>query len=335
MLVSLLALRQMFVTDKSQAMVDLPTDILAPNELWYTFANSWKEAGKVYYSGGFTSAKDAYADHLKRGKGKLAIDIGTGGETRVLRAPDLHGEAVVWDVSFGDMGDEEVGKYIKLQHGQYSWIIGHVFATKGDSKAQTGEAIGFSGGCIGMKVLGNQGVTNGCHAHLEFFQRDVSTTYSSYPMYTDVNKIIPIAEASELEAALQELPEDQRAYDTYEGGSYLGKWDITTYYAPVEGQTKYFMGSYAADKAMNCGPGDCLVTASGYHLKAEDQYKIVACPKGMPFGTRLRVEGIPNEVRCEDRGGAIKGKHLDLWVGQGDSAWIGKYSSNAADVWQL
>ncbi|MDP3957432.1 MAG: 3D domain-containing protein [bacterium] len=62
----------------------------------------------------------------------------------------------------------------------------------------------------------------------------------------------------------------------------------------------------AADE---CGKSDGI-TASG--LKVEEQ-QTLACPPAFPFGTRISIEGV-GERRCEDRGGAIKGNHFDIYV---------------------
>lgn len=114
-------------------------------------------------------------------------------------------------------------------------------------------------------------------------------------------------------------------------------WKVSTYYTPVRDQLSYFLGSYERDYAMNC-QGDCLITASGYRLSEKDKYKIVACPREIPLGTKFKLEYKDYflDVRCEDRGGSIKGKRLDLWVGYGvsgkkyeDVVWIGKHSGLA------
>lgn len=107
-------------------------------------------------------------------------------------------------------------------------------------------------------------------------------------------------------------------------GGYIGEWKITSYYLPQKGQSKYYNGSYEADMYVNC-QGSCDTTASGYKLKKEDAFKIVACPPEFKLGTKFYIEGL-GEVTCEDRGGAIKGKRLDLWSGIGEDAWIGKHS---------
>ena len=62
----------------------------------------------------------------------------------------------------------------------------------------------------------------------------------------------------------------------------------------------------AADE---CGKSDGI-TASG--LKVTEK-RTLACPKELPFGTKLKIEGL-GEYRCEDRGGAIKGNKIDIYV---------------------
>lgn len=62
----------------------------------------------------------------------------------------------------------------------------------------------------------------------------------------------------------------------------------------------------AADE---CGKSDGI-TASG--LKVAEK-RTLACPRELPFGTKLRIEGL-GEYRCEDRGGAIKGNKIDIYM---------------------
>ncbi len=62
----------------------------------------------------------------------------------------------------------------------------------------------------------------------------------------------------------------------------------------------------AADE---CGKSDGI-TASG--LKVAEK-RTLACPKEFPFGTKIRIEGM-GEYRCEDRGGAIKGNKVDIYM---------------------
>lgn len=62
----------------------------------------------------------------------------------------------------------------------------------------------------------------------------------------------------------------------------------------------------AADE---CGKSDGI-TASGIKV-AEN--RTLACPRELPFGTKIKIEGM-GEYRCEDRGGAIKGNKIDIYM---------------------
>lgn len=93
-------------------------------------------------------------------------------------------------------------------------------------------------------------------------------------------------------------------------------WSVTRYYTPVKGQSRYYGPSYESDFKINC-QGDCLVTASGYRLSQKDEFKIAACPKEIPFGTKIIVP-VYGEVTCRDRGGAIKENRIDIWAGIGE-----------------
>ena len=56
-----------------------------------------------------------------------------------------------------------------------------------------------------------------------------------------------------------------------------------------------------------CGPHARGITASGTRA----DHRLVAGPPSMPFGQVLEIPGY-GRVRCEDRGGAIKGQRLDV-----------------------
>ena len=61
--------------------------------------------------------------------------------------------------------------------------------------------------------------------------------------------------------------------------------------------------------ADECG-NDKGVTASGLLVKKE---QTLACPPEFPFGAKVSIEGI-GVLRCEDRGGAIKANHFDIYM---------------------
>ncbi len=62
----------------------------------------------------------------------------------------------------------------------------------------------------------------------------------------------------------------------------------------------------AADE---CGKSDGI-TASGLKVAKE---RTLACPPNFPFGTKIAISGM-GVYRCEDRGGAIKGNHIDIYM---------------------
>lgn len=62
----------------------------------------------------------------------------------------------------------------------------------------------------------------------------------------------------------------------------------------------------AADE---CGKSDGI-TASGLKVK---EGVTIACPPQFPLGTKIKIEGMGVRV-CEDRGGAIKGNHVDIYM---------------------
>lgn len=66
--------------------------------------------------------------------------------------------------------------------------------------------------------------------------------------------------------------------------------------------------------------GDPFTTASGTRV----HLGTMACPPQYPFGTKVSIEGRGTYV-CEDRGGAIKGNHFDMWFeSRGEALHWGK-----------
>ncbi|KKR20441.1 MAG: Conserved protein YuiC [Candidatus Moranbacteria bacterium GW2011_GWA2_39_41] len=75
-----------------------------------------------------------------------------------------------------------------------------------------------------------------------------------------------------------------------------------------KGQFTINASAYTA-AADECGKSDGI-TASG--LKVKENHTI-ACPPQFPLGTKMSIEGYGTFV-CEDRGGAIKGNHIDIYM---------------------
>lgn len=61
--------------------------------------------------------------------------------------------------------------------------------------------------------------------------------------------------------------------------------------------------------ADECG-NDKGITASGIKVREK---RTLACPSSYPFGAKIDIEGY-GVFTCEDRGGAIKGNHFDIYM---------------------
>ena len=75
-----------------------------------------------------------------------------------------------------------------------------------------------------------------------------------------------------------------------------------------EGKFKINASAYTA-AADECDKSDGI-TASGLKVK---ENRTIACPKEFPFGLKLKIEGM-GTYTCEDRGGAIKGNKIDIYM---------------------
>jgi 3D (Asp-Asp-Asp) domain-containing protein len=77
----------------------------------------------------------------------------------------------------------------------------------------------------------------------------------------------------------------------------------------------------------NLPEGDFIINASAYTAAADECGKsdgitasgvkvhrgTLACPPGYKFGTQVEIDGM-GTFTCEDRGGAIKGNHFDIYM---------------------
>lgn len=78
-----------------------------------------------------------------------------------------------------------------------------------------------------------------------------------------------------------------------------------------------FYSSEYASTGRNPGDKYYGITASGTKATLG---RTIACPPQYSFGTKINIEGIGVRV-CEDRGGAIKGNHLDVYVSSESEAY--------------
>ncbi|PIQ77746.1 hypothetical protein COV82_03080 [Candidatus Peregrinibacteria bacterium CG11_big_fil_rev_8_21_14_0_20_46_8] len=91
---------------------------------------------------------------------------------------------------------------------------------------------------------------------------------------------------------------------------YTKSFVISGYYSPLPNQTRYVRGSYEADIRLN-----------GSGINSADNTPVypgmIAAPPEFPFGTKMHIPGI-GTTAVHDRGGAIKGERLDVWMGHGE-----------------
>jgi len=111
-------------------------------------------------------------------------------------------------------------------------------------------------------------------------------------------------------------------YSVSAADSYTQDFVISAYYSPIPGQARYATGSYSGDIRLN---GNGVHTADGTAV-ANMTGGFVAAPPTFPFGTKMDIVGL-GMFTVHDRGGAIKGSRLDVWMGYGDEGL------NSALIW--
>ncbi len=107
----------------------------------------------------------------------------------------------------------------------------------------------------------------------------------------------------------------------------LEKWKTkqASLWATLPTETFTINASAYTAAADECGKTDGM-TASGLLVTEK---RTLACPREFPFGTKISIEGM-GEYRCEDRGGAIKGNHFDIYVKTKNHAFaFGRQNLNA------
>ncbi len=90
------------------------------------------------------------------------------------------------------------------------------------------------------------------------------------------------------------------------GGECLGSFKVTAYTAGFESCGKH--------------PDNPLygITATG--TRVAEHHTIASDWDVLPPGTKVRIEGFPYTYIVEDRGGAVKGKHIDIYMQELDEA---------------
>jgi len=91
-------------------------------------------------------------------------------------------------------------------------------------------------------------------------------------------------------------------------GTGNGSYKKAQYTEPVPEKFTINASAYTA-AADECGKSDGI-TASGRMVR---ENHTIACPRNYKLGTKIYIEGMGTYV-CDDRGGAIKGNHFDIYM---------------------
>ena len=87
-----------------------------------------------------------------------------------------------------------------------------------------------------------------------------------------------------------------------------GTYKKAQYKKPIPKKFTINASAYTA-AADECGKSDGI-TASGNMVK---EHHTLACPRNYKLGTKIHIEGM-GDYTCDDRGGAIKGNHFDIYM---------------------
>jgi len=121
---------------------------------------------------------------------------------------------------------------------------------------------------------------------------------------------------------------------TYDGSNMLAQavynQDVTEESQdPVGVVREIILARYGADqKSASLPKGQFSINASAYTAAADEcgnskgitatglkvmENRTLACPPQFPLGAKVKIDGMGTYV-CEDRGGAIKGNHFDIYM---------------------
>lgn len=114
-----------------------------------------------------------------------------------------------------------------------------------------------------------------------------------------------------VEPVVVEEPVKTETEEEIKNGAVLAQWKEKQ----AEKWSKLPVGEFTINaSAYTAAADECGnskgITSSG--IKVHEK-RTIACPPEFPFGAKIKIEGMGTYV-CEDRGGAIKGNHIDIYV---------------------
>lgn len=124
----------------------------------------------------------------------------------------------------------------------------------------------------------------------------------------ELKRKIKEAEGRKIQREFKKQKEKERVAVSRSGGKSSSN---KSYYYEVTAYTAGFESTGKRKGDKNYGK-----TASGAYVK---EGRTIACPPEIPFGTKIKIDTVGVRV-CEDRGGAIKGRAIDLYMNDLNSA---------------
>ncbi|WP_253291156.1 3D domain-containing protein [Acetivibrio sp. MSJd-27] len=101
----------------------------------------------------------------------------------------------------------------------------------------------------------------------------------------------------------------------------------------AEEKEKRFLGEFrltAYCPCHTCSGGYGFQTATG--VKAAEGITIAVDPRVIPYHTKVYIEGVGYRI-AQDCGGAVKQKHIDIFVEDHRSCYLSQYNQPSAKVW--
>ncbi len=154
---------------------------------------------------------------------------------------------------------------------------------------------------------------------LEDLKRPTHTYVAMDNKNWDDEILSTILAAEEFDSVLSESIRENKIQELLESGhSYVRLIRVTGYYSPLPDQERYATGSYRGDIRLN-GRGVAGADSTPVYLG------MAAGPPSMGYGTKLIIKDLakfdmPDIYTVHDRGSAIKGNRVDIWMGAGEDA---------------
>lgn len=130
-----------------------------------------------------------------------------------------------------------------------------------------------------------------------------------------VNENIKISDGIAYAIILKNIPYTYDGYIPVKTPEEIKNEKILAKWSKKQGTVNFSKGKFIVNAsaytaaADETGKGDGI-TASGIKVK---ENRTLACPPQYPFGTKIKIDGY-GVYSCEDRGGAIKGNHFDIYM---------------------